>query len=422
MSTQTSRTAVRISPVKRGLEGKICLPGSKSITNRALLIASLSTGTSVLRGALASDDTVHMSLALRRMGVNVEHIDATTFKVTGDRRLSAPDGPLFLGNAGTAMRFLTVAASMTNGRVVLDGDEHMRKRPIGPLVTSMRELGVEVKTDIGTPPVEVTGCANLKGGHVKIDGSLSSQYISAIMMTAALGNSPTEIEILGGKIGGKGYIDITSSVMKSFGANVAQKDENCWIIKPTGYTARDYDIEPDASAATYLWAAEVLTGGKIELGVSPRDMAQPDAKSFDIISMFPNLPEMVDGSQIQDSIPTLAVLAAFNNSTVCFTGISNLRVKECDRIEAVAAGLAAINPDLVHVDGDDLIVYGNPKLAGQHLAADIDSYADHRIAMSFALAGLCVSGIRILDPNCVSKTFPSYWDELAKLGVELSFE
>jgi 3-phosphoshikimate 1-carboxyvinyltransferase len=186
-------------------------------------------------------------------------------------------------------------------------------------------------------------------------------------------------------------------------------------VAPTGYRAANFHIEPDASAATYLWAAEKLTGGNIDLGTA--HFTQPDAKAKDVIATFPHMPERIDGSQMQDAIPTLAVLAAFNTKPVRFVGIANLRVKECDRIRALSLGLNAIRPGLAHEDGDDLIVTADPSLAGQSIVAEIDSFADHRIAMSFALAGLKIRGLAIRDPDCVAKTYPGYWEALASLGV-----
>jgi 3-phosphoshikimate 1-carboxyvinyltransferase len=200
---------------------------------------------------------------------------------------------------------------------------------------------------------------------------------------------------------------------------VEQLDAATWRDEPTGYTAADFVIEPDASAATYLWAAEVLSGGKIDLGVANDAFTQPDAKAYETIAKFPHLPAEIDGSQMQDAIPTLAVLAAFNETPVRFVGIENLRVKECDRIRALSTGLSNIRPGLAVEEGDDLLVASDPALAGQTLPADIDTFADHRIAMSFALAGLKINGITILDPGCVAKTYPRYWDELASLGVGL---
>ncbi len=407
-----------IIPPAHALTGRVSPPGSKSITNRALLLAGLAKGTSRLTGALKSDDTRYMAEALRAMGVTVEEPDATTFVVTSSGELKAPAEPLFLGNAGTATRFLTAALALGKGRYIVDGDEHMRKRPIKPLVDALQSLGVAIAAPSGCPPVAIDANGSFKKNRVVIDAGLSSQYVSALQMAAACGSEPFTIELAGADIGARGYIDLTLSAMRAFGAKVEQPAPSSWVIQPTGYTATDFHIEPDASAATYLWGAEVLTGGKIDIGTPSDAFTQPDAKAYDVIAAFPNMPAVIDGSQMQDAIPTIAVLAAFNNTPVRFVGIANLRVKECDRIHAVSTGLNNIREGLATEEGDDLIVAADPSLSGQSLPADIDTFADHRIAMSFALAGLKIRDITILDPDCVGKTYPAYWSELASLGVE----
>ncbi len=412
-----------IVPPGRALEGAVSPPGSKSITNRALLLAALANGTSRLTGALKSDDTRYMAEALRAMGVLVEEPEDTTFVVTGNGSLSAPAEPLFLGNAGTAVRFLPAAiAALVKGEVVVDGDQHMHKRPIMPLVEALQSLGVDIAAPSGCPPVTIRGTGGFASHHVVIDAGLSSQYVSALLMAGPVAGEPFIVELAGDDIGARGYIDLTLSAMRAFGASVEQVTPSKWRVEPTGYRATDFHIEPDASAATYLWGAEALTGGRIDIGTPSSDFTQPDAKAFEVISAFPDMPAVIDGSQMQDAIPTLAVLAAYNNTPVRFVGIANLRVKECDRIRAVSLGLNAIRQDLAREEGDNLIVTGDPALAGQTCSAEIDTFADHRIAMSFALAGLMTSGITILDPKCVGKTYPGYWDALASLGVSYEQE
>ncbi|WP_372426811.1 3-phosphoshikimate 1-carboxyvinyltransferase [Salinarimonas chemoclinalis] len=414
--------AVTITPPGRPLVGRVTPPGSKSITNRALLLAGLARGESVIGGALASDDTGHMAQALRRMGVPVrqeEADDATTFTVSGNGRLAPPDGPLFLGNAGTAMRFLTAVAALVEGTVVLDGDAHMRKRPIGPLTAALGALGVEAHDTAGRPPVTVHGRGGFPADTVTIDAGLSSQYVSALLMATACGDRPVTVALSGAEIGARGYVDLTLAAMRAFGAEVVQEDAGRWRVAPTGYRACTYRVEPDASAATYLWAAERLTGGAIDLGVAPADMTQPDAAAHALIARFPNLPETIDGSQMQDAVPTLAALAAFNETPVRFVGIANLRVKECDRVHAMATELGRVRPGLAREEGDDLVVAGGPDLAASAGPARIETWADHRIAMSMALVGLRVPGVTILDPACTAKTYPRYWRDLARLGVAL---
>lgn len=417
----TRPRSLTIVPPGRPLVGRVVPPGSKSITNRALLLAALATGTSRLTGALKSKDTELMAAALRQMGVAVDEPDATTFVVTGTGRLLPPSGPLMLGNAGTAVRFLTAAAALVEGTVVIDGDEQMRKRPIGPLVTALRSLGIAASAPTGCPPVTVVGRGHFGSGRVEIDGGLSSQYVSALLMAAPCGEGPVEVALTGRTLDARGYVDLTLAAMRAFGARVEQQDEMTWHAERTGYRATDFAIEPDASAATYLWAADVLTGGRIDLGMPADAFTQPDARAARLIGMFPHLPAVIDGSQMQDAIPTLAVLAAFNETPVRFVGIANLRVKECDRISALATELNRIRPGLAREEGDDLLVFGDPRLtpAQADATVSIETYSDHRIAMSFALAGLKLGGIAILDPDCVGKTYPGYWDALRSLGVEL---
>ncbi len=417
----TKVKSLTIVPPDKPLVGRVVPPGSKSITNRALLLAALAKGTSRLTGALKSKDTALMAAALRQMGVAVEEPDETSFVVTGSGRLIQPGAPLMLGNAGTAVRFLTAAAALVDGIVVVDGDEHMRKRPIGPLVIALKSLGVEASAPTGCPPVMVEGRGHFGSGRVEIDGGLSSQYVSALLMAAPFGTAPIEVALTGKDLDARGYVDLTLAAMRAFGAEAQQADDMSWRIEPTGYRATDFAIEPDASAATYLWAAEVLTGGRIDLGVPMDGFTQPDAQAARFIRMFPRLPAEIDGSQMQDAVPTLAVLAAFNETPVRFTGIANLRVKECDRIAALATELNRIRPGLAREEGDDVLVFGDPALAEPRrtITTSIETYADHRIAMSFALAGLKIGGISILDPDCVGKTYPGYWDALRSLGVEL---
>lgn len=419
----TPRDAITIVPPDHPLVGRVTPPGSKSITNRVLLLAALARGTSRLTGALKSDDTKRMAEALRQMGVVVDEPDATTFEVESSGRLRAPDAPLMLGNAGTATRFLTAAVASVAGTVIVDGDEHMRKRPIQPLVDALRTLGIEADAPSGCPPVTIKGQGHFGQGRVEVDAGLSSQYVSALLMAAPLGQGTIEVALTGPDIGARGYVDLTLAAMRAFGAEVEQVDAGTWRVAPKPYVATDFLIEPDASAATYLWAAGKLTGGKIDLGVPDEAFTQPDAMAQAVIAQFPNMPAVIDGSQMQDAVPTLAVLAAFNNTPVRFVGIANLRVKECDRVRALSTELSRILPGLGVEEGDDLLVASDPELAekfkGRNSQTRIETYADHRIAMSFALAGLRIEGITILDPTCVNKTYPGYWDALRSLGVAL---
>ena len=417
-----NQQALLVTPHPAPLKGSITLPGSKSITNRALLLAGLAKGESKLTGALSSDDTKFMAEGLRQLGVSVTQVSETEFVVQGNGQLKPSSEALFLGNAGTATRFLTAAALLVDGETVVDGDEHMRKRPISGLTNTMREMGATVTDTNGFPPVNVSGTGAFPETQVEVDGSLSSQYISAILMAAACNDKAVQIKLKDANIDARGYIDITIAIMQRFGAAVKEDTLGQWEVETTGYQALEYHVEPDASAATYLWAAEKLTKGSIDLDVDPLTLTQPDAKAYQVIQSFPNIPAEVDGSQMQDAVPTLAVLAAFNNTPVTFTNIVNLRVKECDRLNALATELNKIRDGLAEESETSLLVNGDPKLAGQSLPTEIHTYSDHRLAMCFALAGLLVEGITILDPGCVAKTYPEYWKDMSSLGVTFTAE
>ncbi len=413
--------SVEIVPPRRPLVGRAAPPGSKSITNRALLLAGLAHGESRLSGALKSDDTARMAEALIAMGVGIEEPDATTFLVRSSGRLRAPSQPLFLGNAGTATRFLTAAAALADGPVVVDGDVHMRRRPIAPLVEALRRLGVEAVAPTGCPPVTVLGRGRVGGGRVEIDAGLSSQYVSALLMLAARADGPVEVALTGADIGASGYVELTLAAMRAFGATAEPFGAGAWRVAPTGYRAAALHIEPDASAATYLWAAERLTGGHIDQGVEAEAFTQPDAAAHAVIAAWPHMPAVIDGSQMQDAVPTLAVMAAFNATPVRFVGVANLRVKECDRLRALATELPRLKPGLAIEQEDELVVSGDPALAGRRIPAEFQTYADHRMAMALSLVGLLIDGVVVLDPACTAKTWPEWWDVLRGLGVALRF-
>jgi len=416
-----AKGSVEIIPPGRPLVGKAEPPGSKSITNRALLLAALAEGQSRLTGALKSDDTARMAEALIAMGVAVDEPDATRFLVRSDGRLRAPSHPLFLGNAGTATRFLTAAAALADGPVVLDGDAHMQKRPIAPLLLALAQLGVRTHAPTGCPPVRVEGRGLVPGGRVSIDAGLSSQYVSAMLMLAARAQGPVEVVLKGADIGARGYVELTLAAMRTFGGSAEAVGAGAWRVAPSGYRAADLHIEPDASAATYLWAAEALTHGQIDQGMEAKAFTQPDAAAHALISAWPHMPPIIDGSQMQDAVPTLAAMAAFNATPVRFVGVANLRVKECDRLSALATELSRLQPGLAAEAGDELLVTGDASLIGRSVPVVIETYADHRIAMALSLLGLLVKGVTILDPGCTAKTWPEWWNVLEALGVELRF-
>ena len=391
---------IEIIPCSQPLDGSVILPGSKSITNRALLLAALTSGKSKIRGALKSDDTNFMAAALRKLGIKIDEPNDTTFIVFGKNgKLTESDSPLFLGNAGTATRFLTAAAILVNGETTIDGDARMRKRPIGDLVDALRHLGAKIKylKNESCLPLKIISNGKIKGNEVKIRGDISSQFVSALLMILPFAEQPINLKIEN-ELTSAGYTEITKKVIASFSSNFA--------------------VEPDASSATYFWAAEKILKQKIKISNAPRNWIQPDANSQQIMEKFPQNFGIVDGSRFPDAIPTLAILAAFANGKTRFTDIKNLRLKECDRIHALATELNRIKAGLAAEIDDDLIIYGDNNLVEHSLGAEIETYNDHRIAMSFFLMGLKIPKIKIRNPSCVTKSFPNFWEVWENLGIK----
>lgn len=409
---------LEIFPPRRLLAKPITLPGSKSITNRAFLIAALCKGKSLLTGVLQSEDTHYMREALRSMGVKIREVNSTSFEVKGSGGdLQQPQQEIFLGNAGTAVRFLTAAATLVKGVVKIRGVDRMHARPIKDLTDALNQLdGVKIKTNKGNPPLTIQSNGKPFAKKIRVKGNISSQYVSALLMLLPLVKGETEL-ILEGKLVSSGYTEITLKVMEAFGVKV-KKLKNGFLIPYAKYQATKFAVEADASSATYFWAAEKLLKQKIQVKNSPKQWIQPDAKTHKIMQQFPKSFGKVNGVEFPDAIPTLAVLAAFARGESRFTGIENLRVKECDRIHAVATELNKIQPGIAREVGDDLVIRGNPKLAEMGKAAEIETYGDHRIAMSFTLAGLRVKGIKIINPKCVEKSFPNFFSVWESLGVK----
>jgi len=413
-------TSIEIIPPTAPITGTVALPGSKSITNRALLLAALADGTSTITGALKSDDTKYMAAALGQLGVRIEEPDASSFIVHGvGGHFGESAEPLYLGNAGTAVRFLTAASCLVVGETRITGDENMQRRPIANLTSALEQLSVKIETTDGCPPLTITSTGKLTGYSVQVAGNISSQYVSALLMTLPYAaDRETELLVAGG-LASIGYVSITTAVMAAFGVTPLASGTERWIVPKKHYRSTNYAVEPDASAATYFWAAERLTNGIITLGNAPQAWIQPDADSRAIMDRFPHAFGTVDGSHFPDAIPTLAVLAAFADGQTRFTGIANLRVKECDRIVAIVTELNKIQPGIAEEDGDDIIIHGNKNLVKTGQPTEIHTYDDHRIAMAFSLVGLKIPGIHITGSDCVSKSFPDYWGVLQKLGIEI---
>jgi 3-phosphoshikimate 1-carboxyvinyltransferase len=404
------------------------VPGSKSITNRALLLAALADGETQLRHALFSDDTTYMAEALRRLGVEVDEDQAAArFRVRGSGgRLDASSATLYAGNAGTAVRFLTALACLGRGEYVVDGSERMRQRPIGDLVKALRKLGADIDCPSDCPPVTIRA-AGLHGGRVGVSGARSSQYLSALLMVAPCAREDVEIEVID-ELVAKPYVDMTIAMMRQFGVTVDRDGYRLFRVAAGQRYRRQsgYDVEADASSAHYFLAAAALTGGRVRVvGVGTRSL-QGDARFATVLERMGAVVKCgenditvegstqlrgldVDMGDISDTAMTLAVMAPFAQSPMRIRNVAHLRIQESDRIAAVATELRKLGGLITeHDDGWEI------EPSTLH-GGEIETYDDHRIAMAFAILGLRVGGVVILDPACVSKTFPMYFETLERL-------
>jgi 3-phosphoshikimate 1-carboxyvinyltransferase len=421
-------SSLSLNPLSSPVRAQVSLPGSKSITNRALLLAALADGVSHLSAPLHSEDTLYMTGALRELGVRIEETKEGDFVVQGrGGHLAAPTKTLFIGNSGTTVRFLTAAACLTppGTDVTLDGVERMRERPIRDLLGALLTLGVDCESlnGHGCPPVRVRGGDGLPGGSCRLRGDVSSQFLSALLQIAPYAQNDVQIEIQGDLVS-KPYVDITQSVMDAFGVSFVN-DGYRDLSVPAGqrYQSRDYAIEADASNATYFLAAAAVTGGTVTLENLGMNSIQGDAQFVDVLERMGCQIERgskitVTGPQklkaieadlesIPDTAQTLAVVCAFADGPSRLTGLASLRVKETDRIHAITKELTKLGVGVE--EGPDFWVI-HPPADGSYHGAAIDTYDDHRMAMSFAVAGLRISGVIINNPGCVAKTFPDFWN------------
>lgn len=418
---------ITLSPPQKPVNAFVRLPGSKSITNRALLLAALADGTSRLVAPLHSEDTWYMASALRELGVGIEETAERDFVVTGrGGKFAAPRKTLMIGNSGTTVRFLTAAACFApaGSDVTLDGIARMQERPIRDLVGALLTLGVDTEclNGHGCPPVRVRG-GGMKGGKCRLRGDVSSQFLTALLQAAPYAESDVEIEIVGELIS-KPYIDITQAVMASFGIELV--NENYQTLRvPAGqrYGGREYVIEADASNASYFLAAAAVTRGTVTLENLGTDSIQGDIRFLDVLeqmgctvsrgtSITLSGPVQLraitaDMEAIPDMAQTLAVVAAFADGPSRITNIASLRVKETDRVRAIAKELPKLGVQVAEGPSDWTIT---PPTDGVYLPGEIDTYDDHRMAMAFAVASLRIPGIRINNPGCVTKTFPDFWE------------
>jgi 3-phosphoshikimate 1-carboxyvinyltransferase len=420
--------SVEITSVKHPLEATVTMPGSKSYTQRALVLAALAEGKSVLRNPLVAEDTSHLLAALRLLGANILSRNGDILVTGTGGRLANPGREIYLGNNGTAMRILTGLVSIGWGTFTLTGDQRLRERPIEPLLAALRSLGIDARSlgREGYPPV-VIRTSGLQGGKVTLRDIFSSQYISALLLCAPYGAGDTLIE-LEGRVPSLPYVDMTIEAMTKFGVDVQRDTAHCYLVKSgQRYRGIRYRIEGDASSASYFFLAAAICQGKVSVeNINPRSL-QGDIGFLSLLETLgcsviweKNRVELAarelhggdrvfDLGDMPDMVPTLAVLAALRPGRTVIENVAHLRLKESDRLSALATELGKTGIP-VEERKDGLIITG-----GQPHGAEIETYNDHRIAMSFAILGLAVPGMSIRNPACVSKSFPGFWGELEKL-------
>ena len=429
--------SLEILPVSRPVVGSIRPPGSKSLTNRALVLAALAQGPTTLTGVLDSVDTQVMMESLRRLGLSIEQdLVARTISLVGcggriasQRHESPPVATggteLFLENSGTSIRFLTAMCCLGHGRFRLNGNARMRERPIAPLVTALREAGVSIACELDTdcPPV-VIDAQGLPGGQWTVDGNLSSQYLSALLMTAPCAQSDVTLSVRG-ELVSRPYVDMTIANMRQFGAEVSEPRPNVFEIMARPYQGCDYDIEPDASAASYFFALAAVTGGDITVQGLTRDALQGDIAFVDALFRMgcqvvygPTSIRVIGGplhgididmNSISDTAQTLACVAPFATGPTRIRNVAHMRLKETDRVAAVVTELRKLGLTVDEHD-DGMTIHPGPLFGGT-----VATYDDHRMAMSFSLLGLRQPGIVIADPECTAKTYPEYFTDLETL-------
>ncbi len=429
---------VRITPPTGPVDAALRPPGSKSLTNRYLACLALADGASTIHHASVSDDGLAMAEGLAQLGVKVEiDQDAERMTVHGlGGRMTVDDALINVGHAGTAMRFLTALSCLARGRVRLDGSARMRERPIGPLVDVLRDLGAQIGYELtdGCPPLTMLA-EGLVGGRATFDRTPSSQYVSAVLMAAPYAANDVLLEVRGGMVS-RPYLDMTLDVMRAAGVEVLEHQDRFIVAATQRYGASEVDIEPDASGATYLWAAAAITGGRVRVQGLTRASRQGDAAFVDVLEQMgatvregPDYLEVqgppvdaqgrprlrgvdVDLNVMPDTVQTLAVVALFADGPTTVRNVANLRIKETDRIAALEAELTKLGAR-VETRSDGLTVHPTAEPTG----AEIATYDDHRMAMALALAGLRIPGVVINDAQCVSKSYPRFWDDFGKLAA-----
>ncbi|MGS0681634.1 3-phosphoshikimate 1-carboxyvinyltransferase [Shewanella sp. 125m-7] len=422
---------LHLEPIKQ-VSGTINIPGSKSISNRALLLATLASGTTTLTNLLDSDDIRYMLASLKQLGVNYRLSDNNTVceldGLAGPLNASESQ-TLFLGNAGTAMRPLCAALTLGQGEFTLTGEPRMEERPIGDLVDALRQLGADVhylKND-GFPPLKITS-TGLNGGNVEIAGDLSSQFLTALLMVAPLAQGDVNIHIKG-ELVSKPYIDITLALMAQFGVNVTNNDYKSFAIKAGQHYVSPGKVlvEGDASSASYFLAAGAIQGGEVKVTGVGKLSIQGDVKFADVLEQMGAEIEWgddyiiarqakltavdLDMNHIPDAAMTIATTALFASGTTHIRNIYNWRIKETDRLAAMATELRKVGA--IVDEGHDYISVTPPAVLN---TAAIDTYNDHRMAMCFSMLAFADCGITINEPECTSKTFPDYFNQFTALA------
>ena len=433
---------MQITPIPHPLNATVRVPGSKSLTNRALLISALANGKTKLTNALFSDDSLYFAKALQSLGFDVQLDEANhEISVNGlGGEIPARQAGLFIGNAGTAARFLTAFLKLGFGQYIIDGDSRMRQRPIGDLVEALNQLVDEEKPVITDPwqlvpdysyiglPLMITA-RGLYGGKARIAGDISSQYLSALLMVAPYAQTSVEIELIT-ELNSRPYVDMTLAIMQDFGVEVKRDGYQHFSISPANYLpVTNYHIESDATSASYFFAAPAICGGTVKVEHISRKSVQGDIAFLDVLKEMgceitegDNFIEVtgaaelkgidVDMRDIPDTAQTLAVAAPFASSPTRIRGIATSRVKETDRIRATCTELARLGVQVEeHNDGMTI----HPCQTFQ--PGIVQTYNDHRMAMAFSLIGLRFDGVTIENPSCVSKTFPEYFEVLEALRV-----
>jgi 3-phosphoshikimate 1-carboxyvinyltransferase len=417
-----------IVPSDAPIRGTARPPGSKSYTNRALVLAALAHGKSMLEGALFSDDTMHMARGIEALGMRVvSNPEGHAFEVEGGGgTIGAAKASVFVGNSGTTARFLAPVMALGNGSYELDGNEAMRKRPMGPLLDAIASLGASAVSLAGNgcPPIRIES-SGLAGGTARMPGGVSSQYFSALLMVGPCTRRGMVLEVLGDLVS-KPYIEVTEQAMNAFGGAMRREGWQRFEVEPGRYTGTVYTVEPDASAASYFFAAAAVTGGTVVVpGLGTKSM-QGDLGFVRLLERMgctvrqtetetevtgPKKLHGIDAdmANLSDTAQTLAAIAPYADGPTRVTGIGFIRRKETDRVGAVVAELVRMGIDAREESDGFVVLPGTPR------PTEVETYDDHRMAMSFAITGLCTPGIRIKNPSCVSKTFPNYFDVLAGL-------